>query len=299
MKAAAREGTRRLGYARDNLRSLLEATQDLHERGRRLPPGPDDAQQAAFVTQDWEPLPPSKPIGEAEKKMMQVPPLIPPVLDDRLPGRPAAAPDIPDEKLIPPEMQEWYEGLEPFDQDLAKELMLVFINKGGRKGIEATRLGNADMVKELLEYLQKQRADMPGKWEHAYGSRKDGEADGDEVPEEYIEGRDSKGTKGASWPDATIRYLVEGLEPEYLRIFTGRMLKRNPDIGVKRERDQIANAEYNKPGELMVLAPKLLADRPDGVVSPEARHAYRQQAREFAAKLGPRIEAVLKAKGKL
>lgn len=218
-----------------------------------------------------------------------------------LKGRPndPAQPDI--ERLIPPEMKDWYETLDPFDQELGKELMLVFNNSGGRRGIRPTREGNAYVVKEIMEYYKSQRPEIAGNFEHVGGAWENGKEGAPEVPEEYIKGRDSQGPKGATWPDVTIKYanqLAKDTAEEYLRLFTGKVLKDGVTFE-KPERDQVARARYNKPGEMMEHVPKLLADQKDGTVSQEQREAYRALVRKYAQDIGARFEALLKDKSKL
>lgn len=128
IQAAARELQKRLGYARDNLEALGTGLLRFHRR----------------------PVRPYRPLDEAERKAMQTPPLVPPEVDTRLQGRPAEAPDLPDEKLIPPEIRPWFEGLEPFDQELARQLMIVFNSLGN----EWTRKGNNYIIKEALNVLE-------------------------------------------------------------------------------------------------------------------------------------------------
>lgn len=295
VQAAGRQLERLLGNAAGNLTNLYDAAQAAWTEGKSRDPRLDEGEQAAFTMM---------PVDDATQAASKSPPLAPPKVDDKLEGRPAEErePDI--EKLIPPEMKEWVEGLEPFDQELARELLLVFNNKGGRRGDEATRLGNAELVKAIMEELQQHRPALGVHAEHIKGARrptpsKDGY---EEVSEEYIKGRDSKGPVGASWPDVTIKYagpLAEGAAEEYLRMFSGRALKRDPDIGVKSERDQIARSDYNDPGHLNVFAPKLRPDQSDGQVSAARLDEYRTAIRELAADIGTRWEQFLKDKGKL
>lgn len=295
VKAAGRQLERLLDNAAGNLTNLLQGAQAAWTEGKSRDPRLSDAEQAAFTMM---------PVDEATEAASKTPPLAPPKVHDKLEGRPAEErePDI--EKLIPPEMKEWVEGLEPFDQELARELLLVFNNKGGRRGDEATRLGNAELVKAIMEELQQRRPAIGANAQHTHGARKakPNEEGYEEVREEYIAGRDSGGPTGASWPDVTIKYagsLAEGAAEEYLRLFSGRALKRDPSTGVKSERDQIARSDYNKPGNLNVFAPKLRPDQADGQVSAARLDEYRATISKLAADIGLRWEQFLKDKDKL
>lgn len=310
VKAAGRQLQRLWNNAIDNAGTnatrWYEAGRAAWTEGKSRDPRLSDADRAAFTNVPGDiSLPPSRPISDADQAATRTPPLVPPKVDDRLEGRPAEEQEAYVEKLIPPEMKEWIEGLEPFDQELARELLIVFNKKtGGRRGDEATRTGNAELVKVLMEELQQRRPAIGAHAEHTHGGRraKPNEDGYEEVPEEYIQGRASKGPVGASWPDVTIKYagpLADGVAEEYLRMFSGRALKRDPKAGVKTERDQIARADYNDPGHLNEFAPKLRPDQADGQVSDARLEAYRREISELAADIGARWEQFLKDKGKL
>lgn len=252
---------------------------------------------------DLPPVLPSETLPEGERAQDRTPPLQPPQVETAMQGRPAepSAPDI--EELIPPQMKPWIEGLEPFDQELARQLLVVFNNSGGRRGDAATRMGNAELVKAIMEELQQRRPAIGTYAQHTHGARrpKDG-GDFDEMREEYIKGRDSGGAVGATWPDITIKYagpLADGMAEEYLRMFSGQALKSDPKTGVKAERDQIARSDYNWPEQLNAFVPKLRPDLPDGQVSATKLSDYQKTIAEFAADIGARWEELLKSKGKL
>jgi len=279
VKAAGRQLERLFENAGGNLTNLLNGAQAAWDEGKSRDPRLGEAEQAAVTMM---------PVDDVTEAASRTPPLTPPKVDDRLEGRPAEEQQPQIEKLIPPEMKEWVEGLEPFDQELARELLLVFNNKGGRRGDEATRLGNAELVKAIMEELQQRRPAIGAHAEHTHGGRKakPNEYGYEEIREEYIKGRDSEGPVGASWPDLTVKYagpLAEGVTKEYLRMFSGQPLKRDPGIGVKSERDQIARSDYNEPGHLNLFAPKLRPDQADGQVSASRLNDYRTTARELAA----------------
>lgn len=311
VKAAGRQLQRMVNTAINNasgkLSDMYDTAQAAWTEGKSRDPRLSDADRAAFTNMPGDiPLPPSRPISDADQAATKTPPLVPPKVDDRLEGRPAEEQEAYVEKLIPPEMKEWIEGLEPFDQELARELLIVF-NKttGGRRGDEATRTGNAELVKAIMEDLKQQRPEIGAYAEHVHGARRPDEKNElgyAEVAEEYIKGRDSGGPVGATWPDFTIKYarqLASGMVEEYLRVFSGQPLKRDPTTGVKSERDQIVRSEYNQPGQLNEFAPKLRPDQAQGQVSTEKLEEYRQMARELAERVGLKWERHLKDKGSL
>ncbi|MEK9971579.1 MAG: hypothetical protein VW600_20770, partial [Ferrovibrio sp.] len=71
-------------------------------------------------------------LDPAVEQAGKTPPLIPSAPEEPPPeGRKADEREPTLEELIPPEMKPWAEGLEPFDQQLARELMLVYNRRGG------------------------------------------------------------------------------------------------------------------------------------------------------------------------
>jgi hypothetical protein len=190
VKAAGRQIQRLLDNAAGNLTNLYDGAQAAWAEGKMRDPRLGEAEQAAVTMM---------PVDGATEAASKTPPLIPPNVDDKLQGRPAEEREPQIEKLIPPEMKEWIEGLEPFDQELARELLLVFNNNGGRRGDEATRLGNAELMKAIMEELQLRRPAIGAHAKHTHGARREkpNEEGFDEVREEYIKGRDSSGPVGA------------------------------------------------------------------------------------------------------
>lgn len=199
IQAAAWEVQKRFGYARDNLEALGTGLLRLHEDGRRQRPEPDGAEQAAFATLPGDgPVRPYRPLDEAERKAMQTPPLVPPDIDTRLQGRPAEAPDLPDEKLIPPEIRPWFEELEPFDQELARQLMIVFNSLGN----EWTQKGNNYIIREVFDVLE-QFPRLKIWMTHKYGATLNGRG-AEKRKEQYLPYVDENGKKhrtGSGRPD--------------------------------------------------------------------------------------------------
>src|SRR5690606_28924473 len=139
----------------------------------------ENARSNAEAADPMPQTPPSRPMNDNDKAASQTPPLVPPDVSDRLQGRPAEEPEPTIEQLIPPEMTDWYEGLEPFDQALAKQLMLLL----NRRGDKATQLGNARLTKALMDRFNSTPG-LAGKIEHVAGSRKNGV--GVDLKEEHI-----------------------------------------------------------------------------------------------------------------
>lgn len=238
----------------------------------------------AFLPADGMPkTPPSEPISDGDRAAAQTPPLVPPKVDDKLEGRPAEEhkPDV--EKLIPPEMKEWVEELEPFDQALAKELMIVM----NRWGDDVTQLGNQEFIKEYLAVFKEEFRHIRGQILHIAGGK---DKDGNNLPEEYLKSKKTDGVKGSSYADITFKFVNHITETLYHprqpgqrnRINTQTMQKRHPDQGIADERRRQANLDENADGQPTGKFPKLRPDMPDGTVSKEFVEAYRAQARAYA-----------------
>lgn len=101
VKAAGRQLQRLLDNAAGNLTNLYDGVQAAWAEGKTRDPRLGEAEQAAVTMM---------PVDDAARAASKTPPLTPSKVDDKLQGRPAEErePDI--EKLIPPEMNEWYEG---------------------------------------------------------------------------------------------------------------------------------------------------------------------------------------------
>lgn len=74
-----------------------------------------------------------------------------PKADTKLQGRPAEEQELSIEKLIPPEMKEWHEGLEPVDQTLVREWMILNVNPYGSLGKPSTQLTDLKIAKLIAE----------------------------------------------------------------------------------------------------------------------------------------------------
>ncbi|WP_221932754.1 hypothetical protein [Ferrovibrio terrae] len=94
----------------------------------------------------------SPALDPSDEAASRTPPLKPSAPEDPPPEGSKAEERAPSlEDLIPPEMKPWIEGLEPFDQQLARELMLIYNRRGGPETIK----GNAIIVKEMMDALKK------------------------------------------------------------------------------------------------------------------------------------------------
>lgn len=250
----------------------------------------ENARSNAEAADPMPQTPPSRPMNDNDKAASQTPPLVPPDVSDRLQGRPAEEPEPTIEQLIPPEMTDWYEGLEPFDQALAKQLMLLL----NRRGDKATQLGNARLTKALMDRFNSTPG-LAGKIEHVAGSRKNGV--GVDLKEEHIPHPET-GRKGGHWPDMTFRLareLADELGFEYLRVNSALTLKRNPEEVVKRERDQRDGIRLIKPADMIETVEKLRPDE-DGNVSDNTLAEYDKEAAAFARKIVNAIEEKRKRK---
>lgn len=287
VKAAGRQLERivntALGNAAGNLSNLHDAAQAAWAEGKNREPRLSDADLAAFTHMPGDiPTLPSGPITEADKAATRTPPLIPPKVDDRLQGRPAEEQEAYVEKLISPEMKDWYEGLEPFDQRLARQLLVVM----NRRGDDTTQLGNAIFVKKYLEVFEKEFGHIRGKIKHVGGAR---DENGNSVPEELLRDTLTEGVKGGSWADISLQFVNHITEAMYKphepgqrnRINTQTMQKSRP-VPIAKERKGEANLRRNAKGEPVVGFPKLRPDLPGGQSSDAAQAQYAKDVEEFA-----------------
>jgi hypothetical protein len=273
VKAAGRQLERLFDNAAGNLTNLLAAAQAAWDEGKSRDPRLGEAEQAAVTMM---------PVDDATEAASRTPPLVPPKVDDKLEGRPAEErePDI--QKLIPPEMNEWYEGLEPFDQELAKQLLIVM----NRRGDETTQQGNAIFVKKYLEIFAKEFGHIRGEIKHVGGAR---DYKGRDVPEELLKDAATEGVKGGSWADISLEFvnhitaaMKEAGQPDQRnRINTQTMQKSRP-APVAKERRSLANMGRNAEGQPVAGFPKLRPDLPGGKASDAAVEQYGKDVADFA-----------------
>ncbi len=273
MKAAGRQFERLFDNAAGNLTNLLSGAQAAWAEGKSRDPRLGEAEQAAVTMM---------PVDDATEAASRTPPLIPPKVDDRLEGRPAEEHEPQIEKLIPPEMSEWYEGLEPFDQELAKQLLIVM----NRRGDETTQQGNAIFVQKYLEVFAKEFGHIRGEIKHVGGAKDD---KGDDVKEELLKDAITGGVKGGSWADISfqfVKHITEamkeaGAPDRRNRINTQTMQKSRP-VAVADERRTLANMERNAEGQPVAGFPKLRPDLPGGKSNEAAQAQYGKDVADFA-----------------
>jgi hypothetical protein len=273
VKAAGRQLERLFDNAAGNLTNLLSGAQAAWAEGKSRDPRLGEAEQAAVTMM---------PVDDATVAAAQTPPLVPPNVDDKLEGRPAEEREPSVERLIPPEMSEWYEGLEPFDQELAKQLLIVM----NRRGDETTQQGNAIFVQKYLEVFAKEFGHIRGEIRHV-GSARDHR--GRDLKEELLKDAGTDGVKGGSWADISLQFVnhitaamdgAQGLG-ERNRINTQTMQKSRP-VAIADERRTLANLERNAKGQPTAGFPKLRPDLPDGKSSEAAQVQYGKDVADFA-----------------
>jgi hypothetical protein len=225
---------------------------------------------------------------------------MPPRQDNAPAPRPGdSTPDLPDEKLIPPQIRDWYEGLEPFDQKLARELMLA----QNRRGDAATQDGNAAFIKEYLSVLKQEFPQLHGQIKHVAGGR-NADSD-DDMKEEYLKNVATNARLGSSWPDISFKFENDETRKRYTsqekgernRINTQTMRRGDPTQPTREEQRSLANLERNAEGQPTAGFPKLRPDRPGGKVSGESLDAYRKAVRDFARQDISRWVEYLRGKG--
>lgn len=198
VKAAGRQLQRLVDNAGANATRWYEAGQAAWAEGKTRDPQLSDAEQAAFTMM---------PVDDAAKAASKTPPLAPPKVDDKLQGRPAEERGPYVEKLIPPEMKEWYEGLEPFDQQLVRDLSIQEVNPHGSLGKPSTQLTDLKIAKLIAEERVEMFPELAGLAEHLNGSYRDGERrpDSKRQKQEHISSPDG-GKTGSSRTDLTVGY---------------------------------------------------------------------------------------------
>lgn len=163
-----------------------------------------EAEHAAFTPlphTEPKPTPPSRPLGEAEKAAAQTPPPMPPKVDDKRQGRPADAPQLPDEKLIPPKIKEGIGSLPPQQQPFAKDLTGILLeynphcSRGKPETVQSSYIA-AQICQEVLKEFPRLEGIA-----HVKGS-KNAET-GNDQKEEVIKKEGAKGLTGSSRPDGT------------------------------------------------------------------------------------------------
>lgn len=235
----------------------------------------------------------SNPLDPATEAASKTPPLKPSAPEEEPPeGRKAEEREPTLEELITPEMKPWVEGLEPFDQQLARELMLIYNRRGGPETIK----GNAIIVKEMMDALKKYPALAAG-MEHAGGSHSptDGSSgEGKYLKERYYENRQTGGKKGSSWADITFEAkpdLAKELGIRYLHLSSAKLLK-DGKTAVSDEREKKTRLEKNSPNSRVEIAEKPMVTRIEGRKIPYDWDSYQARIRDFAEQLVEEIEAM-------
>lgn len=239
--------------------------------------------------------PPSEPLDPTTEAASKTPPLKPSAPVVRPPeGSKAEEREPTLEELIPPEMKPWVEGLTPFDQQLARELMLIYNRRGGPETIK----GNAIIVKEFLDAVRKFPA-LSDRLEHVGGSHspdKDGSpgdtAEGTYRKELYYLKPDAEGQKnGGSWADITFKAkpdLAKELGIEYLHLSSAKLLK-DGKTAVSDERKKKTKLEKNHPESRVEIVEKPVV-RVDGRKIPYDWESYQARIRDFVERLAKEID---------
>lgn len=249
------------------------------------------------LTNGRSPATSSPPIDPEIEAAGKTPPLKPSAPEEPPPeGRRAEEREPTLEELIPPDMKPWVEGLEPFDQQLARELMLIYNRRGGPETIK----GNAIIVKEMMDALKKYPALADG-MEHVGGSHspKDGQP-GDNADHTYKKELQypkpdvEQQRKGSSWADITFRAepdLAKELGIEYLHLSSAKLLK-DGKTAVSDEREKKARLEKNHPESRVDIVEKPVATRVNGRKIPYDWESYQARIRDFAERLAEEIDAM-------
>ncbi|MEK9970681.1 MAG: hypothetical protein VW600_16195, partial [Ferrovibrio sp.] len=181
------------------------------------------------------------------------------------------------------------------DQQLARELMLVYNRRGGPDTIK----GNAIIVKEMMDALKKYPALAEG-MRHVGGSHTPrGGKPGDDDEENYRKERHYMNAqtgqkKGGSWADMSFRArpeLAKELGIQYLHLSSAKLLK-DGKTAVSDEREKQARLEKNHPQSRVEIVEKPVAARVDGRKIPYDWESYQARIRDFAERLAEEIDAM-------
>ena len=199
------------------------------------------------------------------------------------------------EELIPPDMKPWVEGLEPFDQQLARELMLIFNRRGGPETIK----GNAIIVKEVLDALRKYPA-LEGQIQHVGGShspnadRSPGDNNEKNAQSERYYRNAESGRTGSSWADITFEInpsLAKELGIEYAHLSSAKLLQ-DGKTAVSDERKKKEKLEANSNNSRVDIVEKPAPTRIDGQKIPYDWESYQARIRAFAERYVEELEAM-------
>jgi hypothetical protein len=281
VKAAGRQLQRLFDNAGVNATRWYEAGQAAWAEGKSRDPRPSDAEQAAFTHMPGDvPLPPSRPISDADQAATKTPPLVPPRVDDKLEGRPAEEQQAYVEKLIPPEMKEWYEGLEPFDQQLIRDLSIQEINPHGSLGKPSTQLTDLKIAKLIAEERAEMFPELEGIAEHQHGSYRNGNRDDsrERQKQKHIPGP-GPGNTGSSRTDLTVVYRDDPKIQGHINSVSGQWKDIGNGVQVfvsdDKEVRSFDNLLQNLKGGIAATIPKL-----DTTPDEQVWEAYaRQQVR--------------------
>lgn len=194
------------GNAAANIKRWYENGQAFVDGLKRADRPMDEAELAAFTPLPGaEPTPPSRPISESDLAVATTPPLVPPKADTKLQGRPAEEQEPAIEQLIPPEMEEWYEGLEPIDQTIIREWIILDANPHGSLGKPSTQLTDLKIAKLIAEEREEMFPELGRAATHLHGSYPDGNQDDPRgrLKQEHIPGP-GPGNTGSSRSDLSV-----------------------------------------------------------------------------------------------
>jgi hypothetical protein len=244
--------------------------------------------------------PPFNAVDSATEAATKTPPLKPSAPEERPPeGSKAEEREPTLEELIPPEMKPWVEGLEPFDQQLARELMLIYNRRGGPETIK----GNAIVVKVFLDTIKKYPV-LADSIEHVGGSHspKDGQP-GDTAEETYqkelyFRNTETEGRKGSSWADISFRIkeaLSKELGIEYWHLSTAELKPNGEPIDDEIEKGTRLGKNSKKSRVNYVEKP--IPGRINGQKIPYDWESYQARVKDLAERLVEELDA-MRAHGK-